>query len=234
MLIVAGTFAALGLAAMVFMAYFQWRTINRLAEISLVLPSPHAMGSGHPIAALGPSEAHLVTNGSAEQSNARLLGAIDKLEQRIRELEFTAHPPAIESDAGQIAGKEPAEHSNGGEESSGRAGSPPTSEAALISFLLGKGQSLLSLDKPEEALACFEEILSLRPEHPEALVKKGTVLEKLRRLNEAVECYDQAIAVDNSMTIAYLCKGGLFNRMERYNEALQCYEQALRTQEKRG
>src|ERR1039457_815615 len=29
MLIVAGSFAALGLLAMIFMAYFQWRTINR-------------------------------------------------------------------------------------------------------------------------------------------------------------------------------------------------------------
>ena len=33
MLFVAGLFAALGFLAMMFMAYFQWRTINRLAEI---------------------------------------------------------------------------------------------------------------------------------------------------------------------------------------------------------
>jgi tetratricopeptide (TPR) repeat protein len=121
---------------------------------------------------------------------------------------------------------------NGEPEPVAAEAAPPSSEAALISFLLGKGQSLLNLDKAEDALACFDEILSLRAGHPEALVKKGTALEKLRRLNEAVECYDQAIAADNSMTIAYLCKGGLFNRMERYSEALECYEKALRTQEK--
>jgi tetratricopeptide (TPR) repeat protein len=233
MLIVAGAFAALGLVSMLFMAFFQWRTINRLAEISLALPSPHALGPGHAIAALGMGDAHLAGSGSTEQSNSRLLGAIDRLEQRIRELEHTTHP--LVHDAGTGNGDSPTPgNSTNGELEPAADKSEPSSEATLISFLLGKGQSLLNLDKPEEALACFEEILALRAGHPEALVKKGTALEKLRRLNEAVECYDRAIAADNSMTIAYLCKGGLFNRMERYNEALECYEQALRTQEKRG
>src|SRR5436190_4130496 len=43
MLIVAGGFAALGLAALLFMAYFQWRTVTRLAEISAILPSGHSL-----------------------------------------------------------------------------------------------------------------------------------------------------------------------------------------------
>jgi len=234
MLIVAGSFAALGLAAMLFMAYFQWRTVNRLAEISLALPVPHALGPGHTMAALGMGDPHVLAGGSPEQSNARLLGAIDRLEQRIRELEHTTHP-VVNDAAAAIHDAHPSAHpSNGGPKPDATGESAPSSEAALISFLLGKGQSLLNLDKAEEALECFEEILALRAGHPEALVKKGTALEKLRRLNEAVECYDRAIAADNSMTIAYLCKGGLFNRMERYNEALECYEQALRTQEKRA
>ena len=77
-------------------------------------------------------------------------------------------------------------------------------------------------------------MLTLDPNHTEALVKKGAALERLRKLDEAIVCYDQAIAADNSLTIAYLYKGGLFNRMERFSEALECYEQALRTQEKRA
>ena len=38
MLLVAGLFALFGFLAMLFMAYFQWRTISRLAEISAALP----------------------------------------------------------------------------------------------------------------------------------------------------------------------------------------------------
>ena len=39
MLLLAGIFAAIALIAMFLMAFFQWRTVNRLAEIS-------AAGSG--------------------------------------------------------------------------------------------------------------------------------------------------------------------------------------------
>src|ERR1043166_38747 len=46
MLVVSGSFASLGLAAMLFMAYFQWRTVNRLAEISAVLPHGHSLVGG--------------------------------------------------------------------------------------------------------------------------------------------------------------------------------------------
>jgi tetratricopeptide (TPR) repeat protein len=233
MLVVAGSFAGLGLVAMLCMAYFQWRTINRLAEISALLPAAHALGAGHPIAALGPGESHLISSGSPEQSSTRLLGTIDRLEQRIRQLEDTTHAAAHENGKTHEIHVSPSP-GNGEAEAHAPGTLATSSEASLISFLLGKGQSLLNLDKPEEALTCFSEILEVQPGNAEALVKKGTALEKLRRLNEAVECYDQAIAVDGSMTIAYLCKGGLFNRMERYGEALECYEKALRTQEKRG
>ena len=60
--------------------------------------------------------------------------------------------------------------------------------------MIGKGQSLLNMDKAEEALAMFDEALAVVPEDPETLIKKGIALEKLRKLNEAIECYDRAIA----------------------------------------
>jgi tetratricopeptide (TPR) repeat protein len=102
-----------------------------------------------------------------------------------------------------------------------------------LAFLLGRGESLLSLGKPQEALASFDEALSLEANYGEALVKKGLALEQLGKNEEALECYDRAIAADGALTVAYLHKGGLYNRMERHGEALQCYERALRTQEQR-
>ena len=233
MLVVAGLFAALGLLAMVFMAYFQWRTINRLAEISATLPMAHVFGSGPAVAALGAGDPHLVTSSSAEQSNQRLLGALEQLEKRIHELEHTTHPPLYEGTALNQEAKGPPPPSDGGPAPAAPPDAAAAPDAARITLLLGKGQSRLNLDQAEEALECFEQVLALDPNQPEALVKKGAALERLRKLDEAIACYDRAIAADSSLTVAYLYKGGLFNRMERFNEALECYEQALRTQEAR-
>ena len=233
MLIVAGMFAALGFLAMLFMAYFQWRTISRLAEISAALPMAHAFGAGPSVAALGAGDTHLVTVGPPEQSGQRLLGALERLEKRIYELEHTAHPPLHEGIALNQEAKGPPASSNGEPTPAALADAGAASEAARITVLLGKGQSLLSLDKAQEAVEAFDQVLALDANHPEALVKKGAALERLRKLDEAIACYDRAIAADGSLTVAYLYKGGLFNRMERFGEALQCYEQALRTQEAR-
>jgi tetratricopeptide (TPR) repeat protein len=233
MLLVAGLFAALGFLAMLFMAYFQWRTINGLAEISASLPVAHALGAVSPAAALGAGDVPLVTDGPAEQSNLRLLGALERLEQRICQLEHTPPPAPREGASLAPAVTSPAASLDGATPAVALADAAAAPEAERITMLLGKGQSLLNLDQAKEALACFDQVLGLDANHPEALVKKGMALERLDKLDEAIACYDRAIAADNSMTVAYLYKGGLFNRMDRFGEALECYEQALRTQESR-
>ena len=232
-LFVAGLFAALGFLAMMFMAYFQWRTINRLAEISAALPVAHALGSGSPVAMLGAGDASVVNVGPVEQSNRRLLGSLERLEKRIYELEHTPNPPLHEAASLAQSAPAPAPSSNGETSAAAPADAAAAPDAVRFAMLLGKGQSLLNLDQPKEALECFDQVLALDPNHPEALVKKGVALERLRKLDEAIACYDQAIAADGSLTVAYLYKGGLFNRMERFGEALKCYEQALRSQESR-
>jgi len=231
MLVVAATFGVVGLLAILLMAY-QWRTVSRLAEVATGVPAGQLFGPGRALATVGGGDERLLGTGSADQSNARLLGAFEQLEKRIRELEQTEHPAPGQSVASgnhvDPAQLPPAGHSTVA--SAEPAASPTTSRIAM---LVGKGQSLLSLDKPEEALACFDEVLALEPAHVDALIKKAAALERLRNLPEAINCYDRAIAADGSLTIAYLYKGGLFNRMERFAEALECYELALRAQDKR-
>lgn len=217
LLIFAGSFAVVGFIAMLLTAYLQWRAVNRLAEFTALIPA-----AGHAALAMpaAPDAQHLITAGTAEQSNSRLFGALNRLEHRIHELEHTSRPPLAEK----------SQPTNGAAAlENGAATNEPHDQ---VSILLAKGESLLNLDKGAEALACYDEILASHPDHPEALVKKGVALEQMRQNDDALLCYDRAIAVDSSLTVAYLQKGGLFNRLERYEEALQCYEQALRTQEK--
>lgn len=212
MLIVAGSFAMVGICAMVVMAWFQSRAVSRLAEISAALPTLRGGALGLP-AALGAGD-HALSLGPVEQSNLRLLGALEKLEKRMFQLEA----------ASRLA------LPGGGEK-----GDPAAPGGGMTPgpSLLAKGQALLDADKPEEALACFDQATQSSPGDPEGWVKKGAALERLGRSEPALECYDKAIGIDDGCTIAYLYKAGLHNRLERFPEALACYEQALRTHEKK-
>jgi tetratricopeptide (TPR) repeat protein len=238
MLIVAGSFACVGFLVMIVGAYFQWRTAQSLTSLSGMAPVGRVLGPSPTFPALGPGEGQVLSIGSTEQSNLRLLGALEQLEKRINELEHTSRAPLKEgtpagegarSEAGKYGGENQALQSNGG---SGGSFSE-TGEAEQVEMLLGKGISMLNLDQMEPAIECFDKVLGIDPQNAEALVRKGIALERMQMLNEAVQCYDRAISIDGSLTIAYLHKGGLYNRMERYDEALACYEKALRTQESR-
>ena len=216
MLIVAAAFAGVGLLAVLLTAYLHWRAPNLLSA----LPVAYARGQGHAVASVGPVGNSLVPVGQTEQSTARLLGAVGRLEKRVLELE---QPP-------QVGKTMAAPAANAHFETTEQPG--PADSESCIASLLGKGQSLLNLDQQENAIGCFDKILQLDPNHAEALVKKGAALEQLDRLEEAIACYDRAVAANPLLTIAYLRKGGLCNRLARSSEALVCYEQALRTQEK--
>lgn len=213
-LLAVGTFGTVGLIVILLTGWFQWRAINRLSRLSAVPALPALVPGGGPVWA----------SRVVEQSNARLLDILERLQQRVIELEQAARAPLGEKSA-TAAGGPGVTRAENGTESARREISHPAE-------LLARGQSWLNAEEPDKALACFDQILALEPRHAEALVKKGSALEKLRRLDEAIECYDRAIEADHALTIAYLHKGGLFNRLERYNEALACYEQALHTQEK--
>ena len=226
---IVGVFAVVGLAAALLTAYFQWRAVSQLAEISTALSASRGLTfSNTPTLALAAGEREALTNGSVEQSNARLIGLVQQLEKRIGELEHTATLPLQEPGSnGEANGEEVSEpHPELALDSNGDGKSTQTAR------LLERGQTLLT-EKPEEALSVFDEILAADPNNAEALVKKGTALEKMRQPQEALECYDRAIAADGSLTIAYLHKGGLCSRLEKYGEAMECYERALHTQEKK-
>ena len=221
-LILAGAFGVLGLTAMLLMAYFQWRAVTRLVELSTFHQTARGLEDRNASPMLSAGEVHAEPERAAVQlSNGRLFNVVERLEKRILELEHTARPPL---------GETAAPSRDGGN------GAPPASadRGECIANLLAEGQLSLDRKEPEKALECFKHALALDPKHTEALIKKAAALERLNRFEEALGCYDDAIAADGSMTIAYLHKGGLFNRMSRYEEALQCYEHALHTHDKRA
>jgi len=211
-LVVAGVCGTLGVLGLLLAVFLQWTAVHRLA-------------AARPPQVMGLDERQLPPARALEQSNARFLGVMERLEQRILDLEASLKPPHALPEHGAANGD-----SNGFATESSRGENVRPSapdKSGVIGLLLGKSQTLLKLDKPEAALGCLDEVLALDPRHADALLKKGAALERLQRFDEAIQSYDRAIAQDNSLTMAYLCKGGVFNRVGRYGEALACYEQAL-------
>lgn len=220
-LILAGTFGVVGLAAMLLMAYFQWRAVTRLVELSTLHASALGLGGRDAAPVLAAGEVHAGPERAQGQlSNSRLFNVVERLEKRILELEHVARAPLAETTSPFGDGH------NG-------APSAAADRDECLANLLAEGQLLLNRNEPEKALECFDQALALDPKLAETLIKKAGALEKLNRFDEALGCYDEAIAVDGSLTVAYLHKGGLFNRMSRYEDALQCYEHALHTHDQR-
>ena len=201
-LIIAVTFGVLGITAMVLTTWFQLRSMNRLSELT---------PSGGIFRQLDAP----ITTISAVAPPA-ILEAIQRIEQKLLEYQTTRALP------------EPHSSANGSHSANGSG----NDDHDKVSVLLGKGQTLMRLDRPTEALEVFDEALAIDPGNADIYVKKGTAFERMKKLDEAIACYDRAIAANESMTLAYLCKGGVFNQMERFSEALECYEQALRSQHK--
>jgi tetratricopeptide (TPR) repeat protein len=217
-LMMAAAFGLIVVAAVLFMAYLQWRAVARLVELSALRPQEFPTGN------LAISS--LMSGAAAAQSNTRLFGAVDQLQKRIQELEQGSRATLAEKTPSTANGSHNISETK-------KESSTDSDRDECVTNLLTEGQVLLDAQEPEKALECFDVALGLEPKHAEALVKKGGALEKLGRTDEAIAYYDRAIEANSALTIAHLHKGGLFNRLARYDEALQCYEQALRTQEKK-
>lgn len=211
-----GACGGLGLLALLLTPLFQWWTIKRLAATTWV-SAPQLLPES--------SENLPVGDHSVAVSNQRLMSAIERMEHRIAGFEArwsSTSAPTNSSKLGDavrpaLPEAEPSFRVN--------------DQSTRISVLLAKGQSLVEMGKTLDALGCYNEVLKIDLNHPEALVKRGAALEKLKQDDEAIQCYDRAIKADRKMTLAYLHKGAVCNRLERYEEALKCYQQALLVEE---
>jgi tetratricopeptide (TPR) repeat protein len=200
---------AVGLVAVLFAGFAQVRAMTRLAEVSTQLRGAFPamqLTEGSSAAMLPPAREPL------DAANTKVLGAIERLQKRLEDMEAAA------------AGTQTTTNSH--------KPTPAPTVDTQVTTVLAKGQTLLNLNNPEEALGQFNEALRIDPRNTEAWIKKGTALERLQRVEEAITAYDQAIAVDSSTATAYLFKAGVYNRQKKYAEALQCYEKALVAQQK--
>jgi len=123
----------------------------------------------------------------------------------------------------------------------------PTDETQLLlaRALLRKGYVLRQLNRHEEALAAYDQVLArfgeatepaLREQVAWALVNKGYILGELNRREEALAAYDQVLArfgeatelpLRERVARALVGKGNRLSELNRHEEALAAYDQVL-------
>jgi tetratricopeptide (TPR) repeat protein len=208
--VIAGAAAAV-LAVFLLSYWFQLRALNRVMEVSNLLPAPRN----------GPA---LLEAGTPQTSS--LLSAIKVLENRIQQLEIPGHPQPSPRNGDEFNGTHTTTTASANLLSIGAFESAPSAPSST-SLLLAKGQTLLDMDRLQDALGCFQEALALEPNNAEAHLKKGIALERLSRYEPALDAYNEALRLNPKRAIAHASKARVLAALHRYDEAISVYDSAL-------
>jgi tetratricopeptide (TPR) repeat protein len=107
------------------------------------------------------------------------------------------------------------------------AARPATGIELQVADLNNKGVCLLRLERPEEALVCYDRALQLNSRDEWTWVNKGATLADLARPNEALACHDRALELNPRFEMAWYNKGNALRELARPEESLACYDRAL-------
>ncbi|MDE3105213.1 MAG: tetratricopeptide repeat protein [Acidobacteriota bacterium] len=110
-------------------------------------------------------------------------------------------------------------------------GRTPASEMEQLSQVQELFQRAVQLEETQatipQALALYEQILCLRPEHAPALINMGTIRYNQRRYEAAESLYRRATEVDPEYALAFFDLGNVLDEMQRLREAIQAYQRAV-------
>jgi predicted O-linked N-acetylglucosamine transferase (SPINDLY family) len=99
----------------------------------------------------------------------------------------------------------------------------PQSAAALCDL----GVVLAAQQRPDEALACYDGLIALKPDFVNAHLNRGNLLLRLKRFADAVTSYDHVIAITPQHLDALISKGEALHELGRFIEAIPCYNTIL-------
>jgi tetratricopeptide (TPR) repeat protein len=195
-LLIAAAFGLIGLGVLLLMVYYQWRAFAQLAQISTRQHFALAHGggglhngdAGPPLAAPG--------RATVETSSTQLLSAVDRLEQRIHELE-SEHRLLPE-----ITGGKPLDMLVEGQKYLD-ANLPLqalecfdkilAAEPGRTDAMVRRAAALEKLGRDDDALASYNRAIAADNSLVIAHLHKGGLLNRLRRYDEALNCYEQAL-----------------------------------------
>ena len=96
-----------------------------------------------------------------------------------------------------------------------------------ISKLMIQAKNLSIAKKFEQALACLDQVIALKPDVAAAWVNKGVCLAYLKRLDESLACSNQALLLCPNHPQALLNRASALFTQKRISEALSAYIEAM-------
>ena len=92
---------------------------------------------------------------------------------------------------------------------------------------MNKGRALARLKKNDEAIACFDEVLTILPYNADALFNKGVAYAAQEKYEEAILCYNQFLKINPKHVLVLVNKGRALARLKKNDEAIACFDEAL-------
>jgi Flp pilus assembly protein TadD len=93
--------------------------------------------------------------------------------------------------------------------------------------LINRGVTLHSLQRYEDALADYDKLLAVKPEHAGAWNNRGIALQYARRFEDALASYDKALVIAPDYAEAWNNRGIVLLLLKRPAEALASHDKAL-------
>ncbi len=112
----------------------------------------------------------------------------------------------------------------------GEVVTPPAREEMNAAEWLNKGLSLKNLGRLDEAAACYDKCIEMKPSVATVSIawsNKGNCHLLRGRYDTALKCYEQALKGDPRNEKAWCNKGYAMNELGRLKEALECYDKSL-------
>jgi tetratricopeptide (TPR) repeat protein len=101
-----------------------------------------------------------------------------------------------------------------------------------IADLLQKGNALHQKNNFVEAQVIYEKILSLHPDHFDALHLLGSLLGQLQKYSEAIKYLSKALKINSNDARTQCNQGIVLKELKRFDEALVSYDHAIEIEPK--
>lgn len=99
----------------------------------------------------------------------------------------------------------------------------PTNENVLFA----KAKLLQDLNKTEESVTLYKQILSKNSSNTDVLYNLGAISLNKKYINEAIDYFSKAVAVDPNYTDAYFARGASYEAMKDFENAKADYNMCL-------